>query len=114
MSFIGAVNVLSPDNTWKSLHRDAPAHGEVFLRPHDIEIFTTHDDGSVTATVNHIIHLGWTIRVELTLDDGHAITAHINREQYRDLGIQLGQAVYLRAKLIHSFGGAPSYSRSVA
>ncbi|MBE9109666.1 TOBE-like domain-containing protein [Nodosilinea sp. LEGE 07298] len=114
MSFIGAVNVLSPDNTWKSLHRDAPAHGEVFLRPHDIEIFTTHDNGSVAATVNHIIHLGWTIRVELTLDDGHAITAHINREQYRDLGIQPGQAVYLRAKLIHSFGGAPSYSRSVA
>ncbi len=114
MSFIGAVNVLSPDSTWKSLHRDAPTHGEVFLRPHDIEIFTTHYDGSVPATVNHIIHLGWTIRIELTLENGHPITAHINREQYRDLGIETGQTVYLRAKLIHSFADSPNYSQAIA
>ena len=114
MSFIGAVNVLSPDSTWKSLHRDAPTHGEVFLRPHDIEIFTTHYDGSVAATVNHIIHLGWTIRIELTLENGHPITAHINREQYRDLGIETGQTVYLRAKLIHSFADSPNYSQAIA
>ncbi|MGG6241697.1 sulfate/molybdate ABC transporter ATP-binding protein [Nodosilinea sp. AN01ver1] len=114
MSFIGAVNVLSPDNTWKPLHRDAPVHGEVFLRPHDIEIFTAHSDGSVAATVNHIIHLGWTIRVELTLDNGHPITAHINREQYQELGLQPGQTVYLRAKFIRSFEKSPSYSQSVA
>ncbi|MBD2234504.1 sulfate/molybdate ABC transporter ATP-binding protein [Phormidium tenue] len=114
MSFIGAVNVLSPDNTWKSLHRDAPTHGEVFLRPHDIEIFTGHRDGSVAATINHIIHLGWTIRIELTLDNGHPITAHINREQYRDLGIETGQTVYLRAKLIRSFATASGFAPSVA
>ena len=114
MSFIGAVNVLSPDNTWKSLHRDAPAHGEVFLRPHDIEIVTTHADGSVAATVNHIIHLGWTIRVELTLGDGQPITAHINREQYHHLGLQPGQTVYLQAKLIRSFAEILSYPSSVA
>jgi sulfate transport system ATP-binding protein len=114
MSFIGAVNVLSPDNTWKALHHDAPAHGEVFLRPHDIEIFTTHYDGSVAATINHIIHLGWTIRVELSLENGHAITAHINREQYRSLDIESGQTVYLRAKLVRSFEALPSFSRSVA
>ncbi|HSM84295.1 MAG TPA: sulfate ABC transporter ATP-binding protein [Nodosilinea sp.] len=106
MSFIGAVNVLSPDSTWKPLHRDAHSYGEVFLRPHDIEIFTDHRDGSVAATVNHIIHLGWTIRVELALDNGHPITAHINREQYHDLGLEPQQTVYLQAKLVHSFAAA--------
>jgi sulfate/thiosulfate transport system ATP-binding protein len=114
MSFIGAVNVLSPDDTWKSLHRNVPTQGEVFLRPHDIEIFVTPEEGSLFAAVNSIIHCGWTIRVELTLENGHPITAHINREQYRNLGLELGQNVYLRAKLIHSFEQSPSYSQSVA
>ncbi|PSN12992.1 sulfate ABC transporter ATP-binding protein [filamentous cyanobacterium CCT1] len=114
MSFIGAVNVLSPDSTWKGLHHDAPAHGEVFLRPHDIELFTSHQQNSAAATVNHVIHLGWTIRIELTLDDGHPITAHINREQLSDLGIEPGQRVYLRARAIRSFAATPSYASSVA
>jgi sulfate transport system ATP-binding protein len=113
MSFIGAVNVLSPDNTWKALHHDAPPHGEVFLRPHDIEIYTAHTEGSLAATVNHVIHLGWTIRVELTLINGHAITAHINRDQYRELGLQPGQTVYIQAKRVRSFETA-SYAQTLA
>ena len=103
ISFIGAVNVLSPDKTWRSLHREAPTTGEVFLRPHDIEVFLTPQDASLAATINHIIHLGWTIRVELTLDNGHPITAHLNRDQYDQLGLQEGQGVHLRARLIRSF-----------
>ncbi|MGB3199293.1 MAG: sulfate/molybdate ABC transporter ATP-binding protein [Nodosilinea sp.] len=114
MSFIGAVNVLSPDSTWKSLHHDAPAHGEVFLRPHDIELFINPQEGSAAATVNHIIHLGWTIRVEMTLHSGHPITAHINREQQHDLGLEPGQSIYLRAKVIRSFAPTPRYASSVA
>ncbi|XGB40950.1 MAG: sulfate/molybdate ABC transporter ATP-binding protein [Nodosilinea sp. LVE1205-7] len=114
MSFVGAVNVLSPDQTWQALHREAPTTAEVFLRPHDVEIFLTPQDASLPATINHIIHLGWTIRIELTLDNGHPITAHINRDQYRDLGIAVGQRVHLRARLIHSFEGSPSYSQAVS
>jgi sulfate transport system ATP-binding protein len=103
ISFIGAVNVLSPDKTWQSLHREAPTTAEVFLRPHDIEVFLTPQDASLAATINHIIHLGWTIRVELTLDNGHPITAHLNRDQYDQLGLREGQGVHLRARLIRSF-----------
>ncbi|MFQ4140485.1 sulfate/molybdate ABC transporter ATP-binding protein [Nodosilinea sp. PGN35] len=115
MSFIGAVNVLSPDDTWKAHHRDVPQHAsQVFLRPHDIEIFAAPTDGTLSATINYIIHLGWTIRLELTLDNGQPVTAHINREQYKALDIQQGQRVYLRAKLIRSFTDTPSYSPSVA
>ncbi|MFM7324747.1 MAG: sulfate/molybdate ABC transporter ATP-binding protein [Nodosilinea sp.] len=107
ISFIGAVNVLSPDKTWQSLHREAPTTAEVFLRPHDIEVFLTPQDASLEATINHIIHLGWTIRVELTLDNGHPITAHLNRDQYDQLGLREGQRVHLRARLIRSFQEAP-------
>lgn len=107
ISFIGAVNVLSPNQTWQSLHREAPTTAEVFLRPHDIEVFLTPQDDSLAATVNHIIHLGWTIRVELTLDNGHPITAHLNRDQYAQLGLREGQQVHLRAQLIRSFQEDP-------
>ncbi len=114
MSFVGAVNVLSADKTWAALHHDASTAGDVFLRPHDIEIFLTQQRGTVPATVNHLTHLGWTIRVELTLHNGHPITAHINRDQFRELDLQPGQDVYLQARQVRRFEAAPSYSASVA
>lgn len=115
MSFIGAVNVLSPDHTWKSHHQEVPqTAGQVFLRPHDIEVFTAPVDGSLPATINHIIHLGWTIRLELSLENGQPVTAHINREQYKTLDIQPKQRVYLRAKLLRTFEESPNYSQAIA
>lgn len=111
MSFVGAVNVLSPDVTWKALHHDVPSHGEVFLRPHDIELFAHPQSDGLVATVNHIIHLGWTLRVELTLESGQSLTAHINREQYHHLDLQPNQTVYLQAKQVHHFDAAPTYGQ---
>ncbi|HEY9888862.1 MAG TPA: TOBE-like domain-containing protein, partial [Candidatus Obscuribacterales bacterium] len=104
MSFIGAVNVLSPDAAWRSLPHDIPHHGEVFLRPHDIEITLSATSDSLSATVDRFIHLGWTIRVELTLANGQPVTAHINREQLQCLQLHAGQAVFLQPKAIRSFG----------
>ena len=115
MSFIGAVNVLSPDHTWKAHHQEVPqTAGQVFLRPHDIEVFTAPADGSLPATISHIIHLGWTIRLELALENGQPVTAHLNREQYKTLAIQPQQRVYLRAKLLRTFDESPTYAPSVA
>jgi sulfate transport system ATP-binding protein len=115
MSFIGAVNVLSPDATWKAHHHDVPQHAnQVFLRPHDIEILAAPTDGTLPAKIKYIIHLGWTIRLELALDNGQEITAHINREQYNELDIRKGQTIHLRAKLIRSFAESPNYSQAIA
>lgn len=105
MSFIGAVNVLSPDSTWQSIHRDFPQGGDVFLRPHDIEIATLQTPGSFTATVRRFVHLGWTIRVEMTLEDGQPITAHINHEQLHTLQIHPQQQVFLTPKVVRTFEG---------
>jgi sulfate/thiosulfate transport system ATP-binding protein len=115
MSFIGAVNVLSPDHTWKAHPQEVPqTAGQVFLRPHDIEVLTTPTEGSLCATIHHIIHLGWTIRLELTLDNGQPVTAHINREQYTTLAIQPQQRVSLRAKRLRTFDESPNDAPSVA
>lgn len=103
MSFIGAVNVLSPDATWQSLPHTLPSNGEVFLRPHDIEIFSTAVPGSLRATVQRLIHLGWTIRLELTLNDGQALTAHVSHEQLRNFQLQPQQVIYIRPKSVRTF-----------
>ena len=107
MSFIGAVNVLSPDSTWKSLHHAFPSNGEVFLRPHDIEIFSTNVPGSLSATVQRLIHLGWTIRLELTLNNGQALTAHISHEQLREFPLQPQKVIYIRPKSVRTFERRP-------
>ncbi|MGF1568642.1 MAG: sulfate/molybdate ABC transporter ATP-binding protein [Nodosilinea sp.] len=114
MSFIGAVNVLSHDHTWQATHQDIPAAGEVFLRPHDIEISNTAMAGTLGATVERLVHLGWTIRVELTLDSGPVVTAHLNRDRYQELALTSGQTVYIRPKQVRTFREAPADAVSVA
>lgn len=111
MSFIGAVNVLPSDPTWRSLHHaPASSQGDVFLRPHDIDIFTTPVEGSLSATVLRVIHLGWTIRLELALsqhqgkfDPAQTITAHISSEQLRTLGIEPKSQIFVRPRLVRVF-----------
>ncbi|MGP1385581.1 MAG: sulfate/molybdate ABC transporter ATP-binding protein [Thainema sp.] len=103
MSFIGAVNVLSPDATWQSLHHALPSNGEVFLRPHDIEIFSSDVPGSLKAKVQRLIHLGWTIRLELSLSDGQSLTAHISHEQLHEFKLQPQKVVYICPKSVRTF-----------
>ncbi|HEY2216405.1 MAG TPA: sulfate ABC transporter ATP-binding protein, partial [Solirubrobacteraceae bacterium] len=51
MSFIGPVNRI----------------GDAFVRPHDVDILP-HDDGTATeALIKRVVHLGFEVRVELTL-----------------------------------------------
>jgi sulfate/thiosulfate transport system ATP-binding protein len=113
MSFIGAVNVLSSDLTWQAHQLQVPPVGEVFLRPHDIEIFTTAVEGALPAKVLRIVHLGWTIRVELALSGDQAVTAHINREQFNALQLQPQQAVFLQLAQVRTFQSSPEHQTSV-
>jgi len=108
MSFIGPVNVLSifpgsiakwaGDRIWddrNDLH--------LFLRPHDIEIATAPDEDSLPATVDRVVHLGWEVQVQLKLQDGPSVTAHMNRDRYHQLKIDRQQKVYARPKNVRVF-----------
>jgi sulfate/thiosulfate transport system ATP-binding protein len=110
MSFIGAVNVLASDPTWQAHHPQVSQAGAVFLRPHDIEIFTAPIAGGLSAKVLRIIHLGWTIRVELALTSGQSVTAHISHEQLNSLQIQPQQDVFLRLGSVRTFDQADQRS----
>jgi len=80
MSFIGPVNRL----------------GDSFLRPHDIQILTEPDGSTTEALVRRVVHLGFEVRVELTLQDGRDIWAQITRESAQQLELTEGQILAVR------------------
>ncbi|HEY9880333.1 MAG TPA: sulfate/molybdate ABC transporter ATP-binding protein [Leptolyngbyaceae cyanobacterium] len=103
MSFIGPVNVLSPNEALIPQWNAPTRNGDFFLRPHDIEILPTAVDEAVTAQVQRLIHLGWTIRVELILTDGQTVTAYVTREQIAHLDLKPQQQVFVRPKAVKTF-----------
>jgi sulfate transport system ATP-binding protein len=80
MSFIGPVNRL----------------GDALLRPHDIQILTHPDGSTVEALVRRVVHLGFEVRVELTLPDGRDIWAQVTRETAQELELTEGQILAAR------------------
>ena len=80
MSFVGPVNRL----------------GSMFVRPHDVEIRHLPAEQTEEAMVDRIVHLGFEVRVELTLSNGDGLWAQITRGQADELELDEGQIVYVR------------------
>ena len=80
MSFIGPVNRL----------------GSLYVRPHDVDILHVPATNSEEAMIDRIVHLGFEVRVELTLADGSGLWAQITRAQAEELELAEGQIVYAR------------------
>jgi sulfate transport system ATP-binding protein len=80
MSFIGPVNRL----------------GDSFLRPHDIQILAEAEGSGIEALVQRVVHLGFEVRVELTLPDGRDIWAQVTRETAEQLELKEGQILPVR------------------
>lgn len=103
MSFIGPVNVLPSTSHIFQANGFDSAHPEVFLRPQDILVETTPGSSSAPARVSRIIHLGWEIQAEITLDDGQVVTAHLTRERFDELDLKPQQRVFVRPKEAKAF-----------
>jgi sulfate transport system ATP-binding protein len=80
MSFVGSVNRL----------------GELYVRPHDVEILQRPEPGADEAMIEHIVHLGFEVRVELVLGDGDGLWAQITRAEAEALELEKGQIVHIR------------------
>ncbi len=103
MSFIGPVNVLpSTSHIFQGNGFDS-AHPEVFLRPQDVVVEREPNGTTVSARVSRLIHLGWEIQAELTLDDGQVVTAHLSRDRFDQLKLEPQQKVYVKPKDAKSF-----------
>jgi sulfate transport system ATP-binding protein len=103
MSFIGPVNVLPSSAKIFQSSGFESTNPETFLRPQDIIIETVANGATAQATVSRIIHLGWEIQVELTLDDGQMMTAHLTRERFDELKLEPQAKVFVKPKDAKSF-----------
>ncbi|MDZ7959293.1 MAG: TOBE-like domain-containing protein [Aulosira sp. DedQUE10] len=103
MSFIGPVNVLpSSASIFQDSRFEAP-NPEVFLRPQDVIVERAANGTTTPATVNRVIHLGWEIQVELNLDEGQVVMAHLTRDRFKELQLEPEQRVYVKPKDAKSF-----------
>jgi sulfate transport system ATP-binding protein len=80
MSFIGPVNRI----------------GDAFVRPHDVQLLAENDGSATEALIKRVVHLGFEVRVELTLPDGRDIWAQVTRAEAEELELAEGQILAVR------------------
>ena len=81
MGFIGPVSEISGQS----------------VRPHDVDIFSEPTDGAQEAMIDRVVHLGFEVRVELTLGDGEKTWVQTTRGRAQELELSDGDIVWLRA-----------------
>jgi sulfate transport system ATP-binding protein len=70
--------------------------GGALVRPHDVEVLSTPEPGTMPASVVRIVRLGFEVRIDL-LVDGQPAWAQATREQGRRLAAHPGDVVHVRA-----------------
>jgi sulfate/thiosulfate transport system ATP-binding protein len=80
MGFVGPVSELS--GRW--------------IRPHDVEILREPTDGAEEAMIDRVIHLGFEVRVELSLGNGEKTWVQTTKGQAQELELTDGEIVWLR------------------
>ncbi len=94
MSFVGTANRID----------------DKLVRPHDVQLAHIPSPGAVEAMIDRIVNLGFEVRLELTLGDGHPLVAQLTRAQIEELELGEGQIVYVtpsRARVFDTNGAAP-------
>ncbi len=92
MGFVGEVNRL----------------GDELVRPHDLEILAAPNGSTREAFVDRVVHLGFEVRVELTLGDGDRLWVQTTRSQAEELELDRGQIVFLRQDAARTFDETPA------
>jgi len=87
MTFVGPVNRL----------------GDSFVRPHDIELRLEPNGESSPASVERVVHLGFEVRVELSLADGRECWAQVTREEAELLELVPGASLFVRPRRARTF-----------
>jgi sulfate/thiosulfate transport system ATP-binding protein len=82
--------------------------GELFVRPHDIEVRRQPNGTTSEAMVERLVHLGFEVRADLLLGDGQRVAAQLSREDADELELAPGQIVFVRPSRTRQFADAPA------
>jgi sulfate/thiosulfate transport system ATP-binding protein len=87
-----------------------PAHqlGQAWVRPHDVEITHAPNGQTIEALVDRVLHLGFEVRVELTLENGEHFSVQLTRERVDELELEEGQIVFVRPRVARRFSSEGS------
>ena len=96
MSFVGTANRI----------------GDSLVRPHDVEIAHVPQLRSVEAMIDRIVHLGFEVRLEMTLADDSPLVAQLTRSQVEELELADGQIVYVRPSRARTFDADGNHPRT--
>jgi sulfate/thiosulfate transport system ATP-binding protein len=83
-----------------------PAHrlGHAWVRPHDVEISHQPNGQTSEAMIDRIVHLGFEVRVELTLAAGDQFSVQLTRDEIDQLELSEGEIVFVRPRATRVFG----------
>jgi sulfate transport system ATP-binding protein len=70
--------------------------GDALVRPHDIHLESEPLGNAARGTVTRIVHLGFEVRVELSLGDGERTWVQITKSHAQELELTAGDIVWLR------------------
>jgi sulfate/thiosulfate transport system ATP-binding protein len=82
--------------------------GELFVRPHDIQVRRQPNGTTAEAMVERLVHLGFEVRADLVLHDGQRLQAQLSREDAEELELARGQIVFVRPGRTRQFAEAAS------
>jgi len=80
MGFVGEVN----------------RFGNALIRPHDLDLGLVKVDGAEEAMIERVSHLGFEVRVELSMASGDRAWAQVTRAEAEDLELEQGQIIFAR------------------
>ncbi len=110
MNFLGNVNLFhargDQATSLQSPGQEKEASGakQVFVRPHDLDIFDTPPNlAAVRATVLRIQAAGPFVKVELQGDQGEPIHAEISHDRYKQIRITVGNPAWLTPRQVRVF-----------
>jgi sulfate transport system ATP-binding protein len=76
--------------------------GESYIRPHDLEVQLESNGANREATVEKVVHLGFEVRVELSLPNGDLVEAQLTKNDAERLELLEGQRVFVRPSRVMS------------
>ena len=82
--------------------------GELFIRPHDVEVRRQPNGTTSEAMVERLVHLGFEVRADLVLHDGQRLAAQLSRQDAEELELAQGQIVFVRPSRTRQFAEAPA------
>jgi len=115
MGFVGTVNVLPagavPDRSsgdGSPVPASEANDGQLFVRPHDLEVHLTPQANTVPARLKRLVHMGRDLQAELVLADATEIVAQIPRERIDYSRLQPGDELHVVSRQARSF--VPDFS----